>query len=172
MVLFVLGLDGHPQPANLPATWKTFEDRTVGVSFRYPRALRVESRDVHQFNIEGLVAAIDLISESEGETILRFMITDPRGNRMAVDYTPEFLHRVCKTYRRMRVDSRDAANCVTCGSGGCEWTVHVFGYPQVEVFTGVADERYKPAPDDATFPLLTIIKSLRVSDRPGRADRE
>jgi hypothetical protein len=136
----------------------------IGVSFRHPRYLRPVSVDVNVFHIEGLVAAIDLVTE-DSRVVLRFMVSEPGDNPLAVNFDRAFLRKVCKTYRSLKIGKADAVNCVTCGRGACHWAVHVLGRRQVQIFTSLADESDQPGPRDGTFPLLSIIRSLDVAGR-------
>jgi hypothetical protein len=142
------------------ATWVTYTHPTVPFSFRHPAGLTVEPRDPSSFNIEGLVAAVDLMREPGSRPILRFMVSEPAGNPLAVSYDERFLRKVCKSYAAMKIGGREAVSCVTCGRGACQWAVHVLGPRQFRIVSLLPDEEGKSAPIDGEFPLLTIIRSL------------
>jgi hypothetical protein len=122
--------------------------------------LTVEPQDLSSFNVEGLVAAVDLMNEAGSTPVLRFMVSEPAGNRLAVSYDKTFLRKVCKSYAAMRIGERDAVSCVTCGRGACHWAVHVLGQRQFTIMSFLPGEEGKGGPMDGEFPLLTIIRSL------------
>src|SRR5919106_109517 len=66
------------------AAWVTYSHPTVHFSFRHPPGLTVEARDLSSFNIGGLVAAVDFVNGAGSETVLRFMVSEPAGDRLAV----------------------------------------------------------------------------------------
>jgi hypothetical protein len=148
----------HVRPPD--ATWVTYTHPTVPFSFRHPAGLTVEPRDLSSFNIEGLVAAVDLVNQPGSRPVLRFMVSEPAGNALAVSYNERFLRKVCKSYAAMKIGRRDAVSCVTCGRGACQWEVHVLGARQFRIVSFLPGEEGKGAPMDGQFPLLTIIRSL------------
>ena len=123
--------------------------------------LKVEARDPSSFHIEGLVAAVDLVNEPGSRPVLRFLVSEPAGNPLAVSYDESFLRKVCKSYAAMNIGERNAVSCVTCGRGACHWAVHVLGPRQVQMMSLLPGEEGKNAPTDGRFPLLTIIRSLK-----------
>jgi hypothetical protein len=142
------------------ATWVTYTHPTVPFSFRHPAGLTVEPRDLSSFNIEGLVASVDLMNEPGSRPVLRFMVSEPAANPLAVNYDESFLRKVCKSYAAMKIGQREAVSCVTCGRGACQWAVHVLGPRQFRIMSFLPGEEGKGAPMDGRFPLLTIIRSL------------
>ncbi len=143
------------------ATWLTYTHPTVPFSFKHPPGLTVEPLDPSSFNIEGLVAAVDLMKDGpRSGPILRFMVSEPAGNPLAVSYDESFLRKVCKSYIAMKIGERKAVSCVTCGRAACHWTVHVLGPRQFSIMSFLPEEDGKSGPTDGQFPLLTIIRSL------------
>jgi hypothetical protein len=122
--------------------------------------LTVETQDLSTFNIEGLVAAVDLVNQPGSRPILRFMVSEPAGNPLAVSYDKRFLRKVCKSYAAMKIGQREAVSCVTCGRAACKWAVHVLGPRQFTIMSFLHGEEHKATPIDGEFPLLTIIRSL------------
>jgi hypothetical protein len=156
--------DATRSQAQLPsnADWVTYTHPTVPFSFRHPPALTVERRDSLLLS-EGLVAAVDVMDRNGSGPVLRFIVSEPAGNRLAVSYDETLLHKVCNSYQAMKIAERDAVSCVTCGRASCHWAVHVLGQRQFAIMSFLPEEEGKAAPADGTFPLLTMIRSLRSS---------
>jgi hypothetical protein len=140
--------------------WVTYTHPTVPFSFRHPPGLTVALRDLSSFNIEGLVAAVDLVDSRRSRPVLRFMVSEPARSHLAVDYDESFLRNVCTSYEAMKIGERDAVSCVTCGRGACQWVVHVLGQRQFRIMSFLTREEGKRGPTDGEYPLLTIIRSL------------
>lgn len=143
------------------AAWVTYTHPNVPFSFRHPPGLTVEPQDLSTFNIEGLVAAVDLLKDRASRPVLRFMVSEPAGNGLALSYDKRFLRKVCKSYAAMKIGQREAVSCVTCGRGACQWSVHVLGPRQFRIMSFLPGEEGKRGPMDGEFPLLTIIRSLK-----------
>jgi len=158
-----IAADGRSQ-TQLPsdAAWVTYRHPTVPFSFRHPPGLTVQRWDLSFFNIEGLVAAVDLTNGAGSSPVLRFLVSEPAGNRLAVSYDKTFLRKVCKSYAAMKIGEREAVSCVTCGRGACQWAVHVLGQRQFTIMSFLPGEEGKLGPIDGEFPLLTIVRSLET----------
>lgn len=157
------GIAEAQQALKHQASWRLYKHPTLGFCFRHPQNLKPVARDVESFHIEGLVAVIDLMSGGNSPTVLRFMASEPAGNPLAVNYDRAFLRKVCKTYSTMKIGDAEAVNCVSCGRAACHWTVHTLGRRQMKIFTLRPNDAEKAGPQNGTFPLLAIIKSLEVS---------
>lgn len=142
--------------------WVAYRNTALDYSFRYPPGLRLVHLSVPDFHIEGLVEAIQLVSEPDSRIVLRVMVVEPAGNPRVAVYDFEFLRKVCKRYEEFRLADRTAVNCVTCGRASCSWTVDVPGARQFRIFSMLPDEMTKPRAEDAEFPLLSIIQTFRM----------
>jgi hypothetical protein len=153
--------DRRSPPTQAGGAWPTYRHPALGFSFRHPPDLGVLPLDPTSFHIEGLVAAVDLVTRGDARVVLRFMVSEPIGNPLAVNYDRDYLRRVCSTYTEMAIGQLVAVNCVTCGSAACSWQTHILGRRQFRIMSFLDDEEAKAGPSNGTFPILTIIQSLK-----------
>jgi len=151
-----------PQTEN----WLSYRNDTLNYSFKYPLELGLVHRSVPEFQMPGLVEIVDLVSRSESAPVLRVMVFETGGNRLALTYDFDFLKKVCKNYREFQVHGRTAVNCVTCGSAACSWTVHVPGEREYRIFPVTSNDHEKLSAEDGRFPLRSIIDSFKFSNKP------
>jgi hypothetical protein len=81
--------------------WVSYHSHALNYSFKHPPELRLIRRSVPEFRMEGLVEAVDLVSESD--SVLRVMIFDPAGNPLAPVYDFKFLKEVCRNYVEFQI---------------------------------------------------------------------
>jgi hypothetical protein len=138
--------------------WVSYHSHALNYSFKHPPELRLIRRSVPEFRMEGLVEAVDLVSESD--SVLRVMVFEPAGNPLAPVYDFKFLKEVCRNYGEFQIHDRTAVNCVTCGRASCQWRVYVPGAREYRIFSLTSIESEKPMPEDGRFPLRSIINSF------------
>ena len=147
--------------------WSSYSHASYRFSFQYPETLTVNTRSLDFFHIEGLVLCLELVDKNNPNRIaLRLMVSEPLNNPLAVRKDAAFLRKVCKKYKEYTIGGRKAVNCVTCGSGkdSCSWKIVFPGAQQLDIFTMLTDEREQTEPRDRTYPLHTIIRSLKFTE--------
>ena len=143
--------------------WAMYEDKTHGFSFRYPSDLHIVTLEPDPFHIEGLVAAIELHTNSKPELdVLRIMVVDPTRFRKGMAYPMDLnkLRPICQNYKEFKIGGRTAANCVTCGRAACHWYVYVPGRMEFKIFSMEGDISEQREPKNGAYPLLSIIRSF------------
>ena len=153
------------EKGNKPQHWSTYSNDSYGVSFDYPETLVVTTRSVDFFHIEGIVLCIELVDKKNPEIIvLRLLISEPSNNPLATKEDFDYLRKACKKYKELTIGNRRAVNCVTCGSAACSWKIVFPGKRQLETFTMLTDEIEQIEPKDRTYPIKTIINSLKFTN--------
>jgi len=65
-----------------------------------------------------------------------------------------------KGFHETTVGGRFAARLIEGSAGNCDWTIIVPGKRELVINTWDRDEEAKQGPEDAKYPLLSIIKSI------------
>jgi hypothetical protein len=163
LALLLIGPAEASEIINKPADdWLTYRSSSFGFSFRYPETLAANTRNADSFNIEGLVLCVELVDKNNPDiTALRIMVSEPSNNPSALKKDSFSLRKKCKKYKELIIGGRKAVNCVTCSKGACSWKIVFPGARQLEVLTMLKDEIEQTGPEDRTYPLLSIINSLK-----------
>jgi len=169
------------------ADWVAYRDARTGLSFRYPRSLRVHERDPREFGLPDAEVIVDLLGDTTvnpGTIVLRFIVN--RG-----ETTPEMAAAKSRSIREklsgekdpresvtfMQLDGHEALVGVGCGRAACHWGVNILQPRECTILSllaGADSNEALPPPHDGLFPLLTIIQSVHfeVSSRSSNAARK
>jgi len=166
----------QPSTSAAESDWAVYENRGVGLTFRYPRGLRTrEAPDSIRVGL-GARAVIELVGKTELEPdaiVLRFIIDPFKGSQFGSDSTPtedDLAHERagCKSFSYLTIDGHRALNCVTCGRAACSWTVmlakpvrcNILSFTDRDAF----GDRTAMRPHDNRFPILSILRSIRFTN--------
>ncbi|HUX11050.1 MAG TPA: hypothetical protein VMW51_10430 [Terriglobia bacterium] len=172
---FALACMGPLPAAARTPRWVPFHDPQTGLSFRYPPNLRVRRRDPRTFGLPRVESIVDLIGDTRtnpGTVVLRFLVLRGYLSPGARAKRREELRRGCKTISTLNLGGQKAVVCVSAGSAAIHWSVEILGPRECSILTllGGADYRQSlPPPHDGEFPLLSIIRTVRL--RPHRTDQ-
>jgi hypothetical protein len=148
-----------------PKAWLTYVNKEIGFSVKYPQSMEIRILDPKVFHIDNWVLGLEIIDKTNPVNAVIRMIVKERGdNRMVADENLAFLKAVCKTYKEFALDTRTAVNCTTCASASCDWSVRIPGDKQFTIFSMIGSELTKPGPEDAEYPILSIIRSIKFSN--------
>jgi hypothetical protein len=161
------------------AGWLSYHNAATGLLFRYPPSLRINERDPQSFGLPDVEEITDLLGDTTlnpGTIALRFIVW--RGER-----TPEMAAAKARDEREkharpdwdsreslttIQLDGHEALVSVGCGRAACHWAVNILQPRDCAIFTMISDpieDTYLP-PHDGTFPLLSIIKTVRLERVP------
>jgi hypothetical protein len=172
--------------------WRLYENSVVGLSFRYPPSLRVRERKQEEFlGVNPPPAAvIELLGSTQNDPdviVLRFFVADEHTSPEtgAYDVPRRSLRDLWSRLRggqdRDRpsrkseyfiVDGQKAVIRFTCGrSGAGHWSIHILHPKPCSVVSFAPakpfhDLCHTAGPHDYTFPVLSIIRTVRLSIRP------
>jgi hypothetical protein len=139
------------------AAWKTYSNAGLGFSLRYPASLHPElelSNELVFVDFE--TRDIDPERAYLGHvTALRIVVGEDKSRGYPISS-----YRRQKEYRDMKVGGRPAASYVSCGRGACSWYVVVPGPREFRLLSFDREEGEKAGPEDARYPLLSIINSI------------
>src|SRR5438034_8042866 len=156
------------------AEWVPYRNSATGLSFRYPRSLRIRERDPRPFGLPDAEEITDLLGATDADPdtiVLRFLV-----NRGTI--TPETAADKARAMREkyasedpdsresltaMQLDGHEALVTVDCGRGACQWSVRVLQPRECRILSQVGSasvEDALPPPHDGTFPLLSIIRTV------------
>jgi hypothetical protein len=139
--------------------WKSYSNAGLGFSLRYPDTLDPDLKVSNELVfVDFQTREVDPArSDSGNVTALRIVVGEdkPAGD-------PISFYRSQKEYRDLNIGDRPAASYVGCGRGmgSCNWQVIIPGPRELRVFTFDRDERQKRGPEDARYPLLSMINSI------------
>lgn len=171
----------HVMPARLRTSsspgsdWQVFEDAASGLSFRYPPSMRVEVRNVpptEEFDRIGM-ARWDKSIYLHGDSNLNpdmirlsFLHRAARKSGTAAPSAPsrQQLRRSC---RPMQLPAVEACLCVWQGRAVRSWTVYISAFDWSirsgdNELSADGDPGTEPPPHDGLFPLLSIIRTVKV----------
>jgi len=170
-----LGMERGGGGAASPAEWVPYHNAATGLSFRYPRSLRVRERDPRPFRVPEGGEVTDLVGDTATNpdtTVLRFLVNPG-------EMTPEIAARRARGLREnhandtpnsresltpMQLDGHEALVEVSCGRGACHWYVNLLQPRECTILSLLvgtdSDEALSP-PHDGLFPLLSIIRTVQ-----------
>ncbi len=161
------------------ADWLSYHNAATGLVFRYPPSLRIHERDPQSFGLPDVEEITDLLGDTKfnpGTIALRFVVQ--RGER-----TPEMAAAKARDEREkhakpdsdsreslttIQLDGHEALVSVGCGHPACQWAVNILQPRECAIFTMIhepIEDTYSP-PHDGTFPLLSIIQTVRLERVP------
>jgi hypothetical protein len=169
----------QPSTSAAEPDWAVYENRTVGLTFRYPRGLRTrEAPDYIRAGV-GARAVIELVGKTELEPdaiVLRFIIDpfkDPQFGSDSIPTEDYLAHERtgCNSFSYLTIDGHRALNCVTCGRAACSWTLmlekpvrcNILSFTDRETF----GNRTAMRPHDSRFPILSILRTIRFTQITG-----
>ncbi len=99
-----------------------------GFSFRYPSNLHIIESPVEPWHIEGLVRAVQVVTEptsaeSRGFPVLHMLLVKCGGNAYCPD--AERLRMSCDQFKVLPFGNTKAFQCVEYGSAACHWSARV-----------------------------------------------
>jgi len=165
-----------PSTSAAEPVWAVYENRSVGLTFRYPRELWTrEAPDYVKAGI-GARAVIELVGKTELEPdaiVLRFIIDpfkDPQFGSHSNPTEDDLAHERagCKSFSYLTVDGHRALNCVTCGRAACSWTVMLAKPIRCNILSctdrDTFGNRTAMRPHNNRFPILAILRSIRFTN--------
>lgn len=160
------GLGGQAQETDL--IWIAYTNPTLGFSLRYPASLELVLEGPDDYGkVDGQKLIVKLVTKrsrfsltsNERITALRMIVKEANGPTHP-NWDASYLRRL-NGFHEMVVGGRFAARYIVCGIGGrCHWTVTVPGSRELIINTWDEAEDAKQGPEDAKYPLLSIINSI------------
>jgi hypothetical protein len=155
---------GSPQVST--QGWVLYQNAATGISFRYPRSLRIHERRLQEFGLPDAELIVDLLGDTEmnpGTTVLRFIVNRSVATPQTVEERSRIIRKGCQSTTTMLLDGHQALVCVYTGRAAVHWSVVVL-YPRectiLSLLAGADSYEASPPPRDGAFPLLSIIKTL------------
>lgn len=148
--------------------WVLYQNAATGISFRYPRSLRIHERRLQEFGLPDAELIVDLLGDTEmnpGTIVLRFIVNRGLSTPQSVAERVRVIRRGCQSTTTMLLDGHQALVCVYSSgrAAGLRWNVAVL-YPRectiLSLLSGADSYEASPPPRDGAFPLLSIIKTL------------
>ena len=152
--------------------WTTYTNSELGFSLRYPTDLFELEVSNQKNGVPGHLTSVDFITRAavpeQGQHIRAFRI-DVRQHAADDPPRPPGYYRQFRNFKALSVGGRPAAQYVYCGSAACHWQIDVVvGSREFEISTGVRVEDEKTGPDNARYPLLSMIESITFDPSPSK----
>jgi hypothetical protein len=183
------GQSSSSRPVPDISNWLTYRNTAAGLSFKYPKSLRLRERDPREFQLPPDVtdplglrfapqAVIELIGDTpinRGTIVLQFEISrDPVTKKMAEkkikyafkmqpqEYDPQF----ASALKTIRLDGHQGLLRIDCDRAGtCHWTISMLQPHPCSIRPGLSGadaEESVPPPHDGRFPLLSILRTVHL----------
>lgn len=164
--------------------WLSYRNEKNGLSFRYPRSMRIKELDPASFHLDVVPDLIvDLQSDDVNNrniTVMRFICARGRKTtEMAASKAGELLatHPIENSSGRvadgaigsMQVDGRKAIVSCGCGRAACQFrvlTLQPYECQILPMVPGEGSDDNLPPPHDGRYPVLSIIKTVHFGSTP------